>query len=124
MGAYFNGIHISGNFNPLRKRKPKDWVNTGYKDLQAMFEKETGSKAIVFPVCHGETGFAAWDYQLWLENIAISKTEAQLCPKCSGEGILPNTGAALHKICDVCNGAKILYLPSIKKPPPKEVALP
>ena len=31
MGAYFNGIHISGNFNKLSKRKPKNWIDNGYK---------------------------------------------------------------------------------------------
>lgn len=31
MGTYFNGIHISGNFNKLSKRKPKNWIETGYK---------------------------------------------------------------------------------------------
>ncbi len=31
MGAYFNGAHISGNFNKLSKRKPKNWVDNGYK---------------------------------------------------------------------------------------------
>lgn len=31
MGAYFNGIHISGNFNKLTKRKPKNWIENGYK---------------------------------------------------------------------------------------------
>lgn len=29
MGAYFNGIHISGNFNKLTKRKPKNWIDRG-----------------------------------------------------------------------------------------------
>ena len=31
MGGYFNGIHISGNFNKLSKRKPKNWIDNGYK---------------------------------------------------------------------------------------------
>lgn len=31
MGAYFNGNHISGNFNPITKSKPKNWIETGYK---------------------------------------------------------------------------------------------
>jgi hypothetical protein len=31
MGAYFNGIHISGNYNKLTKRKPKNWIDKGYK---------------------------------------------------------------------------------------------
>jgi hypothetical protein len=28
---YYNGIHISGNFNKLTKNKPRNWVNRGYK---------------------------------------------------------------------------------------------
>ncbi len=31
MGIYYNGAHISGNFNPITKRKPKNWIQTGYK---------------------------------------------------------------------------------------------
>lgn len=31
MGTYFNGAHISGNFNPITKRKPKNWIERGYK---------------------------------------------------------------------------------------------
>ena len=30
---YCNGIHICGNFNPVTKRKPRNWVSTGYKIL-------------------------------------------------------------------------------------------
>lgn len=33
-----------------------------------IFEDETGKKAIEAPYCHGEIGFASWDYQLWLEE--------------------------------------------------------
>jgi hypothetical protein len=29
--AYFNGAHIIGNFNKLTKRKPKNWIERGYK---------------------------------------------------------------------------------------------
>lgn len=34
----------------------------------------------------------------------------QLCPKCSGEGTLNNSGtsSSVNRICDVCKGAKIL----------------
>jgi|GEM_PF-5413473 hypothetical protein len=40
----------------------------------------------------------------------------QLCPKCNGEGYLPNikpytTTAPMTIVCDVCNGAKILPTP-------------
>jgi hypothetical protein len=32
MGIYLNdNIHISGNFNRLSKRKPKNWIDVGYK---------------------------------------------------------------------------------------------
>lgn len=31
MGIFFNGGHISGNFRKLTKRKPKNWINVGYK---------------------------------------------------------------------------------------------
>lgn len=31
MGGYFNGIHIIGNFNPLTKKRPRGWINKGYK---------------------------------------------------------------------------------------------
>lgn len=31
MGVYTNGIHLSGNFCKLAKRKPKNWINKGYK---------------------------------------------------------------------------------------------
>lgn len=31
--TYYNGIHISGNFNKLSMRKPKNWIERGYKIL-------------------------------------------------------------------------------------------
>ena len=31
MGIYWNGIHISGNFCKPTKRKPKNWIDRGYK---------------------------------------------------------------------------------------------
>ena len=33
MGITGVGFHISGNFNPITKKKPRDWVNRGYKIL-------------------------------------------------------------------------------------------
>ena len=43
----------------------------------------------------------------------------QLCPKCFGEGFIPNTGfggwttsSNMHRTCPVCNGAKTLIVPS------------
>ena len=38
------------------------------EQLRKEFEEQTGNKAIVFPACHGETGYASWEYQLWLEQ--------------------------------------------------------
>jgi hypothetical protein len=29
--AYFNGVHVLGNFNKLTKRRPKGWMQNGYK---------------------------------------------------------------------------------------------
>ena len=31
MGMYYNGIHISGNFNKITNKKPRNWINRGYK---------------------------------------------------------------------------------------------
>jgi len=31
MGLTGNGIHISGNFNKITNRKPKNWIEIGYK---------------------------------------------------------------------------------------------
>lgn len=31
MGITGQGFHISGNFNKLSKRKPRNWINKGYK---------------------------------------------------------------------------------------------
>ncbi len=31
MGTYYNGIHINGNFKKITKRKPKNWIENGYK---------------------------------------------------------------------------------------------
>lgn len=40
-------------------------------------------------------------------------SEYQLCPKCNGEGRVPNTGTSTstHSLCDVCNGSKTLIKP-------------
>jgi hypothetical protein len=38
------------------------------EQLRKEFEEQTGNKAIVFPACHGETGYASWEYQSWLER--------------------------------------------------------
>ena len=29
--AYFNGAHVIGNFNKLLRKKPKGWIENGYK---------------------------------------------------------------------------------------------
>ncbi len=41
--------------------------------------------------------------------------EWQLCPKCLGEGIIPNNGitSSCFKTCDMCNGEKKLIKPII-----------
>ena len=31
MGITGKGFHLSGNFNKLSKRKPKNWIDNGYK---------------------------------------------------------------------------------------------
>lgn len=41
------------------------------EEVRRMFEEDEGKKWMTNPVCHGETGFASWDYQLWLENNLI-----------------------------------------------------
>lgn len=33
MGITGEGFHISGNFNKLSRRKPKNWMQTGYKTI-------------------------------------------------------------------------------------------
>ncbi len=42
-------------------------------------------------------------------------SEWQLCPKCLGEGQIPNMGitSSSFKICDICNGEKKLIKPII-----------
>ena len=35
---------------------------------QLQYEKETGNRWFTNPVCHGEIGFASWEYQKWLET--------------------------------------------------------
>jgi len=32
------------------------------------YERTTGKRWLTNPVCHGELGFASWEYQLWLET--------------------------------------------------------
>jgi hypothetical protein len=48
------------------KQNNKDMKSN--EQLRKEFEEQTGNKAIVFPACHGETGYASWDYQSWLER--------------------------------------------------------
>lgn len=38
------------------------------EEIRKEFESQTGNMAIIFPACHGETGYASWEYQLWLEQ--------------------------------------------------------
>ena len=47
------------------------------EQLRKEFEEQTGNKAIVFPACHGETGYASWEYQLWLEQKLLEEYARQ-----------------------------------------------
>ena len=47
------------------------------EQLRKEFEEQTGNKAIVFPACHGETGYASWEYQLWLEQNLLEEYAQQ-----------------------------------------------
>ena len=47
------------------------------EQLRKEFEEQTGNKAIVFPACHGETGYASWEYQLWLEQKLLEEYAQQ-----------------------------------------------
>lgn len=38
------------------------------RDVQKEFETATGRDWMTNPVCHGELGFASWEYQTWLES--------------------------------------------------------
>ena len=49
----------------------------GNEQLRKEFEEQTGNKAIVFPACHGETGYASWEYQLWLEQKLLEEYAQQ-----------------------------------------------
>ena len=46
---------------------PKEEVEE-VKAVRKKFETETGLKWWTNPVCNGETGFASWTYQGWLET--------------------------------------------------------
>lgn len=37
------------------------------REITEIYKEETGKDWMINPVCHGELGFASWDYQLWLE---------------------------------------------------------
>jgi hypothetical protein len=50
------------------------------EQLRKEFEEQTGNKAIVFPACHGETGYASWEYQLWLEQKLLEEYAQQSQP--------------------------------------------
>lgn len=47
------------------------------EELREQYENETGEKWFIAPVCHGDTGFASWEYQTWLEEKA-SRDSRQL----------------------------------------------
>lgn len=54
------------------------------KQLQEQFEKETGKRWYDVPYTHGEIAYASWDYQLWLEAIALAKTPSVEASKAEG----------------------------------------
>ena len=47
---------------------------------QEQYEKETGKQWWINPVCHGELGYASWDYQLWLEDKVTNNQIDQFKP--------------------------------------------
>lgn len=59
-----------------------------------------------------------------LEKISEQKHYGfyQLCPKCDGEGQITNyyPTTSAWRTCPVCNGAKLLVRPEIKKEEPGE----
>ena len=47
-------------------------------ELQKQYENESGEKWWTNPVCHGEIGFASWEYQKWLEQKIIDGENAKV----------------------------------------------
>ncbi len=47
---------------------PKTLTEEEHEEIRKEFESESGKKWMINPTSHGETGFASWDYQLWLES--------------------------------------------------------
>ena len=59
------------------------------EELQEQYIEETGKRWWTNPVCHGEIGFASWEYQKWLETklteaTARSNVEAEVIKKNGG----------------------------------------
>jgi uncharacterized small protein (DUF1192 family) len=49
-----------------------------FRIIRDQFEEETNSRHWTAPVSHGETAFASWKYQLWLEaNITALRAEVE-----------------------------------------------
>lgn len=66
---YFNGIHISGNFNKITKRKPKNWIETGYKIVvpyQFKWREKIGKVTCDCTTC--EEHYLPWYGTSWYHN--------------------------------------------------------
>jgi hypothetical protein len=69
METYYNGAHISGNFNPVTKRKPKNWIERGYKIIVPYWFKwrdKIGSIECDCKVC--EEHFMPWHGWTWIHS--------------------------------------------------------
>ena len=38
------------------------------EEIRDLYKEQTKAEPIIFPVCHGEKGYASWEYLLWLEK--------------------------------------------------------
>lgn len=58
--------------------------------------------------------FEEWydEQKLNIHGVSGKQPYYQLCPKCAGEGQVPNIGttSSLFRICPVCNGSRTLYV--------------
>ena len=59
------------NFEDMMEESKKERLKARI-ELQKQYETETGKKWWTNPVCHGEMGFASWEYQIWLEQKLIA----------------------------------------------------
>ncbi len=63
-----------------------------------------------------ETILSKEDWSYYKKKVEIDSTPYQLCPKCLGNGLIPSSGTATTRQCDVCFGNKIItmYTPENK----------